>query len=499
MGRPDEPDWHGPFWHLIRSGILDMEPPDHTRVRSLVSKAFTPRDGGGHARADPGDDGRAGRRRRRCRGVRPDRHARRAAAGGGDRGAPRVCRRPIAHCLRPWSADICGMYELRPSEETARTAVRACVEFSDYLRTLSRERRRAEPRDDLISALAQVVDDGERLTEDELIGTCVLLLNAGHEATVNVTGNGWWSLFRNPAQLARLRERAVRWLPRAIEELMRWDTPLQMFERWVLEDSEICGATVPKGAELGLLFGSANRDARRVRRTRTSWTWRESRTRTCRSAPASTSAWARRSRGWSSRRRSPRSCAGCPRSPAGGGTAVEAELHHPRAARAAGGGLSVTRAGVARSKSRRSDSNRRPSDYKSLALPDCATPAGRSESTPAVCAGTPSGCVNESVHDERVEPERHHARDVAAEHASRCRRGSPSDATTSEDPSALGEPQHQDPRQDLERPDHDADRPDAARDRSRSMVPIEPIRARSVGAHRHQDEAGEAPGSLPGR
>ncbi len=160
--------------------------------------------------------------------------------------------------LRPWSADICGMYELRPSEQTARTAVRACVEFSDYLRTLSRKRR-LDPRDDLISALAQVVDDDERLTEDELIGTCVLLLNAGHEATVNVTGNGWWSLFRNPDQLTRLRE-DLTLVPRAIEELMRWDTPLQMFERWVLEDSEICGTVVPKGAELGLLFGSANRD-----------------------------------------------------------------------------------------------------------------------------------------------------------------------------------------------------------------------------------------------
>jgi cytochrome P450 len=104
-----------------------------------------------------------------------------------------------------------------------------------------------------------VVDHDERLTEDELIGTCVLLLNAGHEATVNVTGNGWWSLFRNPAQLARLRDDPSM-VPVAIEELMRWDTPLQMFERWVLEDVEICGATVPKGAELGLLFGSANRD-----------------------------------------------------------------------------------------------------------------------------------------------------------------------------------------------------------------------------------------------
>ena len=257
MGRPADTGWHGPFWHLIRSGILDMEPPDHTRVRALVSKAFTPRMVEGmrdriQAMMDGLIDGIVG-------------------AGAFDLIALLAEPLPVAviaellgvpeedrHLLRPWSADICGMYELNPSEETARTAVRASVEFSDYLRTLSRARREA-PRADLISALAQVVDDDERLTEDELIGTCVLLLNAGHEATVNVTGNGWWSLFRNPQQLARLRGDPSL-VPAAIEELMRWDTPLQMFERWVLEDAEICGTSVPKGSELGLLFGSANRD-----------------------------------------------------------------------------------------------------------------------------------------------------------------------------------------------------------------------------------------------
>ena len=107
--------------------------------------------------------------------------------------------------------------------------------------------------------MASVVDDGDRLTEDELIGTCVLLLNAGHEATVNVTGNGWWSLFRHP-DAARPAPRRPALCPPAVEELMRWDTPLQMFERWVLEDVEIGGVTIPRGAELGLLFGSANRD-----------------------------------------------------------------------------------------------------------------------------------------------------------------------------------------------------------------------------------------------
>jgi cytochrome P450 len=87
----------------------------------------------------------------------------------------------------------------------------------------------------------------------------VLLLNAGHEATVNVTGNGWWSLLRNPDQLAALRADPGL-LPTAVEELMRYDTPLQMFERWVLEDMTWGGVDLPQGTELALLFGSANHD-----------------------------------------------------------------------------------------------------------------------------------------------------------------------------------------------------------------------------------------------
>ncbi len=92
-----------------------------------------------------------------------------------------------------------------------------------------------------------------------MIGTCVLLLNAGHEATVNVTGNGWWTLFRHPDQLAALRADPAL-LPTAVEELMRYDTPLQMFERWVLEDIEVHGVPIPRGDEVALLFGSANHD-----------------------------------------------------------------------------------------------------------------------------------------------------------------------------------------------------------------------------------------------
>ncbi len=160
--------------------------------------------------------------------------------------------------LRPWSADICGMYELNPSQETAARAVRASAEFSEYLRDLIAARRK-EAGDDLISGLIAAHDEGDRLTEQEMISTAVLLLNAGHEATVNATVNGWYALFRNPDQLAALRaDRSL--IPSAIEELMRYDTPLQLFERWVLEDIEIDGTVIPRGAEIAMLFGSANHD-----------------------------------------------------------------------------------------------------------------------------------------------------------------------------------------------------------------------------------------------
>ncbi|MFI9151061.1 cytochrome P450 [Streptomyces sp. NPDC053367] len=257
FGRPAPAPEHEPFHTLNDHGMLDLEPPDHTRIRRLVSKAFTPRTVEG---LRPYVE--------RLAGELVDRLVRR---GGGDLladvaeplpvaviaemlGVPEADRAP----LRPWSADICGMYELNPSQEAADKAVRASVEFSDYLRELIAQRRK-EPGDDLISGLIAAHDEGDRLTEQEMISTCVLLLNAGHEATVNATVNGWYALFRNPGQLAILRgDHSL--VPAAIEELMRYDTPLQLFERWVLDDIEIDGVVVPRGAELALLFGSANHD-----------------------------------------------------------------------------------------------------------------------------------------------------------------------------------------------------------------------------------------------
>jgi cytochrome P450 len=257
MGHPDTPPVQDPFWWLINNGILDMEPPQHTRVRRLVSKAFTPKT--------------VDRLRPTIQRIADGLIDRVVGSGEFDLIAALAEPLPVTviaellgvpeadrHLLRPWSAEICLMYELNPSEEYQRRAATASTEFASYLRDLLGQRR-AEPGTDLISDLAQVVDDGERLTEGELIGTCVLLLNAGHEATVNATGLGWWTLFRHPAELARLRAEPAM-LPSAIEELLRFDTPLQMFERWVLEDVELHGVRIPRGAELGLLFGSANRD-----------------------------------------------------------------------------------------------------------------------------------------------------------------------------------------------------------------------------------------------
>ncbi|WP_030621435.1 cytochrome P450 [Streptomyces sclerotialus] len=264
FGRTPPPPEHEPFHVLNDNGLLDMEAPDHTRLRRLVSKAFTPRTVEQLAPVVA---------RLVDRLVEDF-----VAAGGGDLLTAIAEPLPVAvigemlgipeadrSLLRPWSADICGMYELNPAAETARRAVRASLEFSAYLRELIAARRK-DPGEDLISALIAAYDEGDRLTEQEMVSTCVLLLNAGHEATVNTTVNGWLALLRHPDQLAALRAAPDTLLPTAVEELLRYATPLQLFERWVLDDIEIDGTVVPRGAEVALLFGSANRDPARFDR-----------------------------------------------------------------------------------------------------------------------------------------------------------------------------------------------------------------------------------------
>ena len=153
-----------------------------------------------------------------------------------------------------------GGAELNPSPEYQRRATRASAEFSAYLRELLRSRH-GQGAHDLLGDLATVAEAGDRLSEDELVATTVLLLNAGHEASVNGAANSWWTLFRNPQALRELRRRPEL-VPTPIEELLRFDTPAPIFERWVLEEIEVEGVVIIRGQEVALLFAAANRDGR---------------------------------------------------------------------------------------------------------------------------------------------------------------------------------------------------------------------------------------------
>jgi cytochrome P450 len=257
FGRTPPPAWHAPFHELNDAGMLDLEPPDHTRLRRLVSKAFTPRTVADMApRVQTIVDGLVDRAL--------DAHEFDLIADIAEPlpvtviaellGIPETDR----HLLRPWSNEYCLMFELDPSETSARRSVAAAEAFGAYLHELIAERR-ARPRDDLISGLIAVADEGDQLSERELIGTCVLILNAGHEASVNGAGNGWWTLFRHPDAFAALRD-TPDLAATAVDELLRFDTPLPMFERWVLSDIEVAGTIIPRGQEVALLYASANRD-----------------------------------------------------------------------------------------------------------------------------------------------------------------------------------------------------------------------------------------------
>jgi cytochrome P450 len=256
---PPEPTL-APFHKLSEHSMFDKEPPDHTRLRSLVHQVFTPR--------------RVENLRAHIQTITNSLLDAVQAQGRMDviedfatplpvtviaelLGVPE----PDRYLLRPWSQDIVKMYELNHTPEQERRAVQAALEFSEYLRQLARKRR-ANPADDLISALVAVEDGGDRLSEDELISTCILLLNAGHEATVNVIGNGLWALLQQPQVFQQLKDDLLL-IPTAVEELMRYDTPLQLFQRWVLEDMDYKGYHFPQGVELSFMFGAANRDPAR--------------------------------------------------------------------------------------------------------------------------------------------------------------------------------------------------------------------------------------------
>ena len=252
-----------PSFALIHvNSLLENEPPTHTRLRRLVAGAFA--------------RGHVERLRPRIAEL-ADRLADDVADAGAD-GSPvdliALYAEPLPvqviaellgvpesdwHLLRPWSNAIVKMYEYAVSEQQREAAETASREFVDYLRELV-DRRRGAPGDDLISSLiAETDSDGARLSEDELVTTCTLLLNAGHEATVNVVGNGMTALLTHRAELDRLRDDEAL-VPAAVEELIRYDSPLQLFERTAIEDTDVAGVTVERGTKIAALLGAANRD-----------------------------------------------------------------------------------------------------------------------------------------------------------------------------------------------------------------------------------------------
>ena len=156
-----------------------------------------------------------------------------------------------------WSNKIVKMYDLEVSNESSEEAEQAAKDFYYYISELI-DIKSKDPDDDMISRLSQVTENNQKLTKDQIICTVILLLNAGHEATVNTIGNSIVALNQNNISTKNLNTRYE--IKKIIEELIRWDSPLQFFQRWVLEDTSLGGFDLKKNSKIAILLGSANRD-----------------------------------------------------------------------------------------------------------------------------------------------------------------------------------------------------------------------------------------------
>ena len=247
-----------PIWErFIRGSFIDLEPPEHTRLRGLVAGALS---------------------RRSSEAFRPPlvSTAHRLLDEIVERGSMDVIAdyatpiplemiadlmgipRDDRAQLLGWSHAIVRLFDYNATPAEGAAAEQAVADFVEYLRPVVRQRRTA-PGNDLISHMTAVEIDGDTLSEDDIVATSILTLNAGHEATVHAIGNGVLALARHPDAFRALRRGEVG-IRTAVEELLRFDTPLQMFERWVLEDVDWDGHRLAAGTKVGLLFGAANRD-----------------------------------------------------------------------------------------------------------------------------------------------------------------------------------------------------------------------------------------------
>ena len=251
------PDHLAPFHAVEQHSMLELEPPDHTRLRGLVLRAFTSR---------------------RIKALAPEITTITAELLEAlPKGAPfdliptfctllpvRIIARllgvpeDMAPQLLRWSGDMVAMYQASRTRATEDAASVAAAEFSAFL-TGYITLRRGAPRDDLISELIAAEQDGAKLSTPELISTCVLLLNAGHEATVHSLGNAVRCLIehRTPHHLL-----APDHIAATTEELLRYTPPLHMFDRHVYADVQVAGVTLKAGSRVGLVLAAAGRDPR---------------------------------------------------------------------------------------------------------------------------------------------------------------------------------------------------------------------------------------------
>lgn len=266
LGRIFQPKAPSDVWEtfnwLHADSILDSEPPKHTRLRSLVMKAFNPKV---IAELEPTI-------RRIALELIDDSKQKLADTGRFDLIADFAEPLPVKviahllgfpesdeHLLRPWSQAIVKMYEVAPTEEEQLSAQQASEQFAQYVQDLMVQRQQ-NPGTDLISDLARVEQDGEKLNAHELIATCVLLLNAGHEASVNGFGNGMVATLKNPEQLELLKANPDALAETAVDEFLRFDSPLHLFERTATKDTVVGGVQIRAGQKIAALLGSANRD-----------------------------------------------------------------------------------------------------------------------------------------------------------------------------------------------------------------------------------------------
>ncbi len=248
-----------PYFDMIGNWMLMRDPPHHTRLRGLVNKAFTP----------AAVNLLQGRIQAIAHALL-DEAAAREQFDLVSEYAFELPVRVIAEMLgvptdqreqfKEWSNTLAAALDFNNDGAVMERAAVAAHEMTIFMRELIAAKR-LNPTQDILTGLVQAEQDGDRLSEDEVISTCGLLLFAGHETTVNLIGNGTFALLRHPDQLALL-QRNTDLLPNAIEEILRYESPVQATARTAAEDVQVGNAVLPKGRDVMIVIGAANRDPR---------------------------------------------------------------------------------------------------------------------------------------------------------------------------------------------------------------------------------------------